>query len=127
MVLDDLVALMSTGDFDLVRSDWLAFLKLDNCRLELSSKLTLRGAHLVFFTTGFQRLSELNLSLEEEEGSSHPTEPLRDKATLAFFQSLAHSCSQLRTLVIHNWRLHWNKPDKVLRVKRRLCSYHMLL
>ncbi len=42
-----------------MRSDWLAFLRLDQCRLELSSKLTLRGAHLVSFTAGFQRLTEL--------------------------------------------------------------------
>jgi hypothetical protein len=46
--------MMSQEGFDEIRSDWLAFLKLDNCRLELNSKLTLRGAHLVFFTSGFQ-------------------------------------------------------------------------
>ena len=113
VVLDDLVALMSNSKegFDQVRSDWLAFLKLDNCRLELSNKLTLRGAHLVFFTTGFQRLSELNLALDV----AHLAEPLRDKASLAFFQTLAQSCSQLRTLVLHNWRFHLTKPDKVLK------------
>jgi len=130
VVLDDLVALMSTQGFDQVRSDWLAFLKLDNCRLELSSKLTLRGAHLVFFTTGFQRLTELNLSLDEEMWTTGgggtcssqlsglgaaSSEPLRDKATLAFFRSLAVSCSQLRTLLLHNWKLHWSRPDKVLK------------
>merc|ERR1712071_165884 len=43
------------------------------------------------------------------------SEPLRDKATLAFFRSLAVSCSQLRTLLLHNWKLHWSRPDKVLK------------
>lgn len=112
IVVDDLVALMSKEGFGQVRCDWLAFLKLDHCRLEFSSKLTLRGAHLVSFTTGFQRLSELNLALE----SSHQAEALRDKGTLAFFLSLSQHCSQLRTLVLHHWRFHWNKPDKVLKV-----------
>ena len=113
VVLDDLVALMSNSKegFDQVRSDWLAFLKLDNCRLELSNKLTLRGAHLVFFTTGFQRLSELNLALDV----GHLSEPLRDKASLAFFQTLAQSCAQLRTLVLHHWRFQWTKHDKILK------------
>lgn len=112
VMLDELVALMSQEGFDQVRSDWLAFLKLDNCRLELNSKLTLRGAHLVFFTSGFQRLSEVNLALD----ASSTTEPLRDKASLAFFQSLSQSCSQLRTLVLNNWKFQWSKPDKVLKV-----------
>lgn len=111
VMLDELVALMSQEGFDQVRSDWLAFLKLDNCRLELNSKLTLRGAHLVFFTSGFQRLSEVNLALD----ASSTTEPLRDKASLAFFQSLSQSCSQLRTLVLNNWKFQWSKPDKVLK------------
>lgn len=129
VVLDDLVALMSKDvskgglldEKDRVSSDWLAFLKLDNVRLELSGKLTLRGAHLVCFTTGFQRLNELNLAvLPEETGSLSNSvaaaEPLRDKASLAFFQSLAQHCAQLRTLVLHNWRFSWSKPDKVLKV-----------
>ena len=112
VMLDDLVALM-WSDFDRVRSDWLAFLKLDNCRLELNNKLTLRGAHLIFLAGGFQRLTEINLAVD-----SSAAEPLRDKSTLAFFQSLAASCSgQLRTLVIHNWRFQWTKPDKVLKVR----------
>ena len=114
VMLDDLVALMSQEGFDQVRSDWLAFLKLDNCRLELNSKLTLRGAHLVFFTSGFQRLSEVNLALDS--AAQQTAEPLRDKASLAFFQSLSQSCSQLRTLVLNHWRFHWTKPDKVLKV-----------
>lgn len=112
VVLDDLVALMAKEVHDQVQSDWVAFLKLDNCRLELGNKLTLRGAHLVCFASGFQKLAELNLSLDP----SSSAEPLRDKASLAFFQTLANSCARLKTLVLHNWNLHWNKPDKVLKV-----------
>lgn len=116
VVLDDLVALMSKEmpRGEQVRSDWLAFLKLDNVRLELSGKLTLRGAHLVVFATGFQRLSELNLAVDES--SAAVNEPLRDKASLAFFQSLAEHCSQLRTLILQHWRFHWAKPDKIVKV-----------
>ena len=111
IVVDDLVALLSKEGFQ-IRSDWLAFLKLDNCRLEFSSKLTLRGPQLICFTMGFQRLNELNLALD----SAYAGEPLRDKGTVAFFATLAGHCAQLRTLVLHNWRFHWNKPDKVLKV-----------
>lgn len=48
--------------------------------------------------------------------ASHPSEALGDKGTVAFFGTLARHCAQLRTLVLHYWRFHWNKPDKVLKV-----------
>lgn len=100
--------------------------------MTVNDRLALRGPLLLPFLKGFTHLSDLDLSLDKNTGSSSgSSNPLLidDKVLLSFFQNLSNSFRTLQSLKMSHWKVCLEDGERTLRSIGRIlktCSLSYL-